>query len=152
MIRNSIFLLVFAVLFATGCSKDSLLEHDIAIIEQYLKTHNLSAQSLSSGLYYIIEDPGSGSGYPAPGSVVKVRYTGFLPDGQIFDQTIGNQFVPFNLDNVIEGWKQGIPLFRKGGKGMLLIPSTLGYGNRQVGPIPPNSVLLFEIELVDFQN
>ena len=50
---------------------------------------------------------------------------------------------------MIQGWQEGIPLFSEGGIGKLLIPSALGYGNRSVGNIPENSVLIFDVELMD---
>ena len=59
------------------------------------------------------------------------------------------QTATFPLSGVIAGWQQGIPLFKKGGKGILLIPSELGYGNVSQGAIPENSVLIFDIELID---
>ncbi|MFN9955636.1 MAG: FKBP-type peptidyl-prolyl cis-trans isomerase, partial [bacterium] len=73
-----------------------------------------------------------------------------LLDGTIFDQTTGNQTATFPLANLIPGWQEGIPLLQKGGKGTFLLPSALGYGPNPVGPIPANSVLIFEIELIDF--
>ena len=133
----------------SACS-DSGLKSDIASIEDYLEENNLIAESLSSGLHYIIEEEGTGTEFPSVTSDVTVRYTGYLLDGFVFDQTEGNNTIEFNLGGVIEGWRQGIPLFKRGGKGKLLIPSDLGYGNVQVGPIPPGSVLVFDIELVDF--
>mgnify|MGYP006246716607 FL=1 len=80
-------------------------------------------------------------------SSVTVVYVGKLTDGTIFDQSnlLG---ATFPLANVIQGWQEGIPLFREGGSGMLLIPSSLGYGSQSVGNIPANSVLIFEISLI----
>jgi FKBP-type peptidyl-prolyl cis-trans isomerase FkpA len=51
--------------------------------------------------------------------------------------------------NVIQGWQEGIPLFSEGGSGILIIPSALGYGNQAIGNIPRNSVLIFEVNLID---
>ena len=56
----------------------------------------------------------------------------------------------FLLDDLIEGWKIGIPKYGRGGSGKLLVPSNLGYGPNRIGPIPGNSVLVFDIELFDF--
>jgi len=53
------------------------------------------------------------------------------------------------LTNVIQGWQEGIPLFSEGGSGILLIPSALGYGNQSIGNIPANSVLIFEVTLIN---
>jgi FKBP-type peptidyl-prolyl cis-trans isomerase len=107
------------------------------------------AQSTASGLYYIITQEGTGD-HPTLQSTVKVRYKGYRLNGDVFDQTSGTSTATFPLTQLILGWQEGIPLLKKGGKGTFFCPSDLAYGSQQVGDIPPNSVLIFEIELVDF--
>lgn len=143
-------LILAASLMAASCSKDesvpdTQLDDDIVKINEYLAANGLSAQSTASGLHYIIETEGTG-GHPGANSIVDVEYKGYLLDGTVFDE----RRTSFPLGNVIKGWQEGIPLFKKGGKGKLFIPSTLGYGNKQNGSIPANSVLVFDIELFDF--
>ncbi|MBK7870240.1 MAG: FKBP-type peptidyl-prolyl cis-trans isomerase [Saprospiraceae bacterium] len=118
-------------------------------IEQYLRDNNITATAHPSGLYYIITEPGVG-GHPSAGSNVIVRYKGYLLDGTVFDQTPGNQARPFQLASLIQGWQIGIPLLKKNGKGTFFIPSSLGYGPSGSSSVPANSVLIFEIELVDY--
>ena len=98
------------------------------------------------GLYYVIEEPGS-SEHPTINDQVTVNYIGFLLNGDVFDQRFNETF---SLAQVIPGWQEGIPLFGKGGKGLLIIPSYLGYGDRTSAGIPANSVIVFEIHLLDF--
>ncbi len=81
---------------------------------------------------------------------MKVKYKGYLTDGTVFDQTTGSLSATFSLSGLIEGWQEGIPLLKKGGKGTFFLPSALGYGPSGAGSIPPNTVLIFEIELLDF--
>ncbi len=85
------------------------------------------------------------------GDTLTVDYVGTLTNGQKFDSSYdrGTPFV-FRLGAgaVIAGWDQGLVGMRVGGKRRLTIPPNLGYGNQQVGPIPPNSTLIFEVELV----
>jgi FKBP-type peptidyl-prolyl cis-trans isomerase len=91
------------------------------------------------------------AGRPDLNSVVKVYYTGKLVDGTVFDERQSpEQPLPFPLVNLIDGWQEGIPYIGKGGKEKLLVPSHLGYGSRTQGSIPANSVLIFDIELVDY--
>jgi FKBP-type peptidyl-prolyl cis-trans isomerase len=97
-------------------------------------------------LYYIISVPG-GSVHPGIGSSVSAKYKGYLADGTVFDQTAANP-VTFSLAQVIKGWQEGLQLIGAGGKIKLLIPSAMGYGDRVVGSIPRNSVLIFDVELV----
>ncbi len=152
--RYLIYILCVSFLFS-GCEKDETLTadqqlaKDIEIIEKYLKDNNLTAQKTASGLHYIIKDPGTGSS-PTGNSQVKIKYKGYFVNNEVFNKTSGNEvFIDF-LYKFIDGWKEGIPLFKKGGKGTLLIPSYLGYGSSSISNVPKNSVLIFDIELVDF--
>jgi len=128
------------------------LEADILIINEYLTSKGLTAEKTASGLHYIITDQGSGLNYPNATSYVTVAYRGYYPNGVVFDQSDAGVPLSFYLNQVIKGWKEGITLFRKGGKGVLLIPSGLAYGPSPQSPqIPANAVMIFDIELVDFQ-
>lgn len=147
----SLLLAVFGLsLFA--CNKDESeeqLREDIAQIEQYLKDKGLTAQSTASGLHYIITQEGTGPN-PTIQSTVTVRYKGYFLDGSVFDQTQGTETTSFLLGGVIEGWQECVPLLKKGGKGTFWIPSALAYGPSGRGSIPPNTPLIFDIELVSF--
>ena len=146
-----VFLLFFTLVF-TSCSKDEDQEQalvDQQLIEGYLSENNLSATRHESGLYYIIEESGSG-GNPSSNANVEVRYKGYFLDGTVFDQTQGTNSITFNLQNLIPGWQIGIPLLEKGGSGTFLLPSELGYGPFPPPGIPANAVLIFDIDLVDF--
>jgi FKBP-type peptidyl-prolyl cis-trans isomerase len=100
-----------------------------------------------------IEDIEEGTGAEVKnGDTVKVHYTGTLTDGTKFDSSYDRD-EPFEFTvgegNVIKGWDQGILGMKVGGKRNLVIPSDLGYGEAGSGPIPPNSTLIFEIELIE---
>jgi FKBP-type peptidyl-prolyl cis-trans isomerase FkpA len=141
------FYLFVGCLGIVSCSKDEDQEViDRRLIQEYIAEHNLVVDSSETGLYYFIEVPGTG-GHPKLTDLVQIGYKGSLLNGTVFDeQTSSNIY----LDSVIPGWQEGIPLFGRDGKGLLLIPSHLGYGNRNLPGIPANSVLIFEIHLIDF--
>ena len=143
----SITLLVSLLFLINNCKKVDYEVVDNDIIQQYIIDNNLNAQSTGSGLYYVIDVPGTGEN-PTVSSNVTVAYTGSLTDGSIFDQSNSNG-ITFPLSGVIQGWQEGIPLFKEGGSGILLIPSALGYGSQSVGSIPANSVLIFDVNLID---
>jgi len=130
---------------------------DKIIIEDYITTKKLTAQSTSSGLYYVITTPG-GVVHPTLNSSVTAYYNGYLANGTVFDHTTAGSPAIFPLTNVIEGWQEGLQLIGAGGKIKLLIPSGLGYGGETqynktgVVIIPMNSVVIFDIELVSFTN
>lgn len=109
-------------------------------------------QKTASGLQYIIKEAGTGAA-PQSGKVVSVNYYGALKDGKVFDNSFGRgepiEF-PLGVGQVIPGWDEGIGLLKKGGKGVLFIPSALGYGAQGAGgKIPPNAELVFYVELDD---
>jgi len=142
-----------ALILAIGvssCSKKKTEEQaatDDMIIRNYIETNNLTAISNENGLYHIIDEEGTGDS-PNRFSTVTVAYKGYLTDGTVFDES-SEEGITFGLQNVIEGWTEGIPKFNEEGMGTLLIPSALGYGKSSVGSIPPNSVLIFDVHLIE---
>jgi FKBP-type peptidyl-prolyl cis-trans isomerase len=104
----------------------------------------------STGLQYKVIEEGTGA-MPTPEDVVKVHYRGTLIDGTEFDSSYGKDPAQFQLNKVIKGWTIGLQKMKVGSKFMFYIPAELGYGAnpRPGGPIKPNSVLIFEVELLD---
>jgi FKBP-type peptidyl-prolyl cis-trans isomerase FkpA len=96
-------------------------------------------------LYYIITNSGTGT-QPTVSSNVTVAYKGYFTNGSVFDQS-GSAGISFGLNQVIKGWTEGIPYFKTGGNGILLIPAHLGYGSSSNGRITGGSVLIFEVKL-----
>ncbi len=122
---------------------------DQNIIASYCIDHMLDMKRTASGLYYQIIEEGVGA-TPTPNSKVSAHYKGSLLDGTVFDSSYKRgQPLNFQLGQVIKGWQEGLQMLRPGGKGVFLIPSGLAYGTRGFGKlIPPNTVLLFEVELI----
>ncbi|WP_040976051.1 FKBP-type peptidyl-prolyl cis-trans isomerase [Necropsobacter massiliensis] len=103
----------------------------------------------ASGLLYRIEKAGSGEAIKED-DLVKVHYTGKLANGSVFDSSVERgQPAEFKLNQVIKGWTEGLQLVKKGGKIELVIPAGLAYGEQGAGPIPPNSTLYFDVEVLD---
>ena len=104
---------------------------------------------LPSGLRYEIVSPGLGA-VPKPVDTVKVNYTGTLIDGTVFDSSERQgKPIEFALDKVIPGWTEGLQKIGKGGKIKLFVPPQLAYGDDGRPGIPPGSVLVFDVELLD---
>lgn len=125
--------------------KDYTQENDKEITD-YLTKNNLTATKSESGLYYIINESGTGA-QPTASSKVTVAYKGYFTNGNIFDQSSASG-VTFPLSQVIKGWTEGIPYLKEGGSGVLLIPAHLGYGSASIPGIPAGSVLIFDVKLL----
>ncbi len=143
--------LIFLLLMVS-CGKDQA-EKDEEIILNYLKDNNIKAWRHSSGIYYLMTKTNDTAEmiYPSYSSRIYIKYKGYLTDGTIFDQTREGDTAEFVLNQLIYGWQYGIPLMKKGESQLLLVPSELGYGDYQNNIIPANSVLIFEIDLLDFK-
>jgi peptidylprolyl isomerase len=124
-------------------------------IDALIKNKNLVAKKTPTGLFYVKKTAGKGLS-PKAGDKVKVHYTGRLIDSTKFDSSV-DRGTPFEFElgahQVIAGWDEGLAMMKKGEKGILFIPSSLGYGERGAGgDIGPNSILIFDVELVDFES
>src|SRR6476620_1767212 len=102
--------------------------------KHYLDQHNITATQHCSGLFYTIDNPGTGTSPLACGGV-RATYVGKLTDGTQFDANTAD----FMLNSVIRGWNNGIHLIKQGGKIHLYIPPSLGYGSSSIPKIPANS-------------
>ena len=106
-------------------------------------------QTTASGLQYKVITMGDGA-KPVATDTVKVHYRGTLLDGTEFDSSYArNEPISFGLNRVIAGWTEGVQLMPVGSKFMFYIAPDLAYGAGGGGPIPPNSTLTFEVELLD---
>ena len=127
-------------------------QEEMELLNDYLKKENINVEPTESGLYFIETQQGTGKQAEA-GKTVEVHYTGSLLNGQVFDSSVErNEPFSFKLGvgQVIPGWDEGIALMKVGGKATLVIPSELGYGARGAGgAIPPNSTLIFDVELIE---
>lgn len=124
---------------------DYTVENEKEIVD-YIAKNKLTAQRTDSGLYYVINEPGDGA-QPTASSNVTVAYKGYYSNGNIFDQSKA-EGISFGLNQVIKGWTEGIPYFKVGGSGILLVPSHLGYGPFDYNGIPGGSVLIFDVKLI----
>ena len=108
-------------------------------------------QTTTSGLKYSVLKPGTSETKPQPGDKVFVQYTGWLTDGTEFDSSRKPGREPFSFvigGGVIAGWNEGVQLMTEGSRVKFTIPSDLGYGPGGSGTIPPDSTLIFDVELL----
>lgn len=113
-------------------------------LQDFITRNNITAVKDPTGYFYNIITPGDNN-KPTLCSNLSVRYTGTLTNGNIFD----SGSTSFQLNTLIEGWKRALPKIGVGGKIMMYLPPTFAYGSRGVGSIPPNSILIFEVELLE---
>ncbi len=138
MKRVILSLVAILVLFACGGKKA-------------VKEEKPEIQKTPSGLKFVELKAGKGE-RPSPGQTIVIHYVGKLENGEVFDSSRDRgkplEFI-YGSGKVIEGLEEGVATMKPGGKRKLIIPPDLGYGSRSVGPIPANSTLIFEVELID---
>ncbi|MEQ8903758.1 FKBP-type peptidyl-prolyl cis-trans isomerase [Ekhidna sp.] len=144
---NSNFIFEIELLSIIKNEEDQLVV-DESIIDEYLLEKNIEAEVHPSGIRYAVEEEGSGSS-PTSQDDVQVKYIGRLLNDYVFDSNeIG---VVFSLPNLIEAWQIMIPEMKEGGKIIIYSPSKYCYGTEGTQTIPPNAILVFEIELISIR-
>lgn len=123
---------------------------EASTMQAFAVANGITATAHSSGLYYEIINAGSGT-TASVNSTIYITYVGKFIDGSVFDQQNSSVNTGWKLGDLIEGWKVGIPLIQEGGRIKLIVPSSMAYGCTGYGAIPGNSVLFFDITLVDVQ-
>ena len=114
----------------------------------------MATQTTASGLQYEDTVIGEGKQATGPGQIAIVHYTGWLEDGTQFDSSKDRNdpfSFPMGCGRVIKGWDEGILYMKEGGRALMIVPSSLGYGSRAYYSIPANSVLIFSMHLRDIK-
>lgn len=134
----------------SGCTPATIASENATMVS-YCTTNTINYSTHSSGILYEIIAPGSGT-TPTLSSKIYITYTGKTFNGTVFDSQSNPALTGWVLSSLIDGWKIGLPLIKKGGRIKLVIPSSLAYGCAGSGTaIPSNSPLYFDISLVDVQ-
>ena len=137
---------VFVLLSCSRNDPDVIAERDREKILEYIEENELDAMELEEGVFIAITQEGSG-GNPSENSLVLLNYIGTLLNGDVFDS--GNS-ARLNLAAVVRGFRIGVMELNRGSKAIILIPSAAGYGQFSQAGIPRNSVLIFDVEIIDF--
>lgn len=151
-------LFVCTVCAATIASAQDQKTIDDKILTDYFAKNHIKATKTASGLYYTIHKPGVGPKAKV-GQQVTMLYYGYLLDGTRFDGNMDREYKPvgnpftfsLGMHQVIAGWDEGVQLLNPGCRATFYLPSGLAYGPNGGGPIPPNAVLAFDVELVSYQ-
>lgn len=152
--------ILFSLFLLASCSKESACTSvppsaEDAAMQRYNSENFINATKHPSGLYYEIVNPGTAK-KPTINSRLYVKYKGNRLDGVVFDEATNPGTTGFYLSSLVQGWQIALPMIGKGGKILITVPSSLGYGcvgasNADTTKnIPPNSPIFFEIELEDF--
>ncbi|WP_298368054.1 FKBP-type peptidyl-prolyl cis-trans isomerase [uncultured Lutibacter sp.] len=151
---KSFFSILLITLFISCNSSDDDTLKSLGQTEEdivaYIAANNLTAERSETGLYYIVEEEGDGD-FVDIKATVNVKYTGYFLDGTVFDSSDSEGYT-FQLVNLIRGFSEGLTNFKKGGKGKILIPPSLGYGSYGSNIIPGDAVLIFDIEILNVYN
>ncbi len=148
---RSIILVTAAVFALAACHRPPAPASDAGKAFLAQNAHAGGVHVTASGLQYRILRSGPVSGLrPKPADEVKVNYEGKLLDGEVFDSSYQRGTpVVMTVRELVPGWVEALQLMRPGDEWLLYVPPSLGYGDKGAGPIPPNSVLVFKLELID---
>ncbi len=143
-------LLALSLLTLSACKtySDNDLKTFDEQIQEYIKKNKLDLDASPSGLYYKEITKGEGK-LIQYGDKVSISYKGKLLNGQAFDYQ--KKPITFEVRGLIAGWKEALLSSRKGSELLLIIPPQLGYGDRKLDNIPPNSILYYELKVVDIK-
>ncbi len=122
----------------------------VAVALAGVRSSDASIQQASNGLLYKVLKPGTGDAHPTDADVTLVNYTGKLLDGTTFDAS--QQPTPMPVKGVVPGFAEALKMMTKGAKYRFWIKPSLAYGDKAVGPIPAHSVLVFDLELLDWKS
>ncbi len=135
-----------ALLFSCDSYSDEELNAFDAKIEKYLKRKNIECKKSASGLYYKILEEGEGDFIQFTDKVM-VTYKGSFLSGETFDEQ--TEPIELKVSEQINAWKEIMLQLKKGSKAYMIAPPQLGYGGYEIEKVPPNSILVFELEVVD---
>ena len=142
-----IFLAILVVtLFSCNTYSDNQIEDFDTEIKTYIKKNKIEYESSVSGLYFKIKEEGDGD-YIQAKDVVSFTYKGTFLNGEVFDEQTSP--VEFGVVELIAAWKEIMYKLKVGGKASLICPPQLGYGNHDLDDIPANSILLYQIEIIN---
>jgi len=148
-VKNILYFISLFIIISCGNKNEKNTEVDFEKTNMKLKIGDII--TTKSGLTYEVITLGAGE-KPSESDKVEVHYHGTLLDGTVFDSSIDRgETIKFGLSQVIKGWTEGLQLMPTGSKFKFTIPPELAYGERKTGSIPPNSTLIFEVELFNIE-
>jgi len=146
--RTLLCLLLILILGACSTYSDEDLKGFDKTIREWIRQQNIQYKSTDSGLYYYFENKGQGQKIKYTDSVT-VQFKGTLLDSTIFE--IEKVPLTFAVNEVIIAWKEVLLMSKRNAKIKIIVPPQLGYGNHKLDKIPQNSILLYEIEIIDIK-
>ncbi len=142
------------ILFVAFSSCQTYSDSDLSTfdekIQKFIKKSKIKYQKSESGLYYFIENEGEGD-FVKLTDEVSFTYEGKLLDGTVFDGENKRKPIKFQVSKLIQAWQETMLYLKKGGKAKIISPPQLGYGDYDLEDIPKNSILVFELEVVDVE-
>ena len=145
---------LFIAMLWVGCDQDLTPEEqanvDQQLILDYAAAEGLNGQFDDEGIYYeLTAGADTAAGFPSLTDPVVLEYQGAFLNGELFDES-GAEADSVILRVTIDGWKEAIPYFNRGASGYFIVPSALAYGSTGFSVIPPNTVLRFDVSVIDF--
>lgn len=148
---KTIILSLMGLISLTACNtynEDDLNSFDQQI-KEYMKQNNLDYERSESGMYFSIVNEGDGEDYIRLTDNVTFTYRGSFITGEVFQIIKEQEALSFQVRELIVGWQEALSLLKNHGKINIIMPPHLGYGSKETGLIKPNSILVYELEVLD---
>lgn len=143
-------LLTIAALWLSACTTDERrFENEVAEIEAFIASTGLDFTPSGTGLYYHIEDAGNMSRIPDSSNTIMFKHVGYLLDSTVFSDGWADP-ISVQKQYLVPGFQEGLDVLGEGGKGIVIFPSSLGYGKDGASTVPPYSVLMFKIDFLSY--
>lgn len=147
----SLIFVIFLLLASCSTYSDSDLEAFDDEIQTYISEEGLKMNSFENGMYYNVHNEGDGEEYIKLTDRVTFHYTGSFLNGEEFQKIPKNDPVTFYVRELIVGWQDALSLLKEGGEITIILPPHLGYGSKKTGLIPANSILKYELKVLEVE-
>lgn len=150
---KTLLLSIVSVLLLSSCStySDNDLQTFDEEIQTYISDEGLQMEKFETGMYYKVKEEGFGDEYIKLTDRVTFHYTGSFLNGEEFQKIPKNDPVTFHVRELIVGWQDALSLLKEGGEITIILPPHLGYGSKKTGLIPANSILKYELKVLEVE-
>ena len=148
-IHSFLFITLFILLSGCASYSDKEIQEFDALIKNYISENNLEMERLENGLYYKIKNEGKGEEYIKFTDKITFIYKGYFLNDELFQEVSEDDPLKFKVSQLIAGWQDALSMVKNKGEIKVIMPPQLGYGKKNTGTIPPNSILVYDLKVLE---